>query len=302
MRTIILFALSTIMLTVCSPASAQKITRQHFHHKLPAGNYSGICSIGNGCYAVVSDKAPEDGFYIFRLDIDTVRGRIVAAENLGYRSSGLPNRDMEGICYCPSSQTLFISGEADNEVYEYSLDGKRTGRRLDMPAEYAKAGRNVGVESLAYDSIAHLFYTTTERPLPGDTMLRVQTFGIDLKPGRQYFYSPDKPISRKYYSGVSELCALPNGHLLVLERQLRVPRLKIGARAVVRIYDTTPTDDKILTKRLVKEIKGSITLTSRRFANYEGMCAPHPTLLLLIADSQNRYHGVLRDWLLTMKM
>ena len=302
MRMILLFTLSTITLSVSMPAIAQKVTRQRFHRELPAGNYSGICSIGDGRFAVVDDKAPKDGFYIFRLDIDTVKGRITDAESLGYRTSGLPNRDMEGICYCPSTQTLVISGEADNEVYEYSLDGQRTGRRLTMPAAFASANKNFGLESLTYDSIAHLFYTTTERPLPGDTMLRIQTFGDDLKPGKQFIYCPDKPISRKYFSGVSELCALPDGRLLVLERQLRVPRLKIGARAIVRIYETTPAGSKILNKRLIKEIKGSITLTSRRFANYEGICLPYPNLLLLIADSQNRYRGVLRDWLLTMKM
>ena len=304
MRNPLFYSLFFLSLSVqaASPTQQKVSLRQRFHRQLPAGNYSGICSIGGNCFAVVDDKASEDGFYIFRMDIDTVSGRITAVENHGYCSSGLPNRDMEGICYCPSSQTLFISGETDNEVCEYRLDGQRTGRRLAMPPEFAKANRNYGLESLAYDSTAHLFFTTTERPLPGDTMLRIQTFGDDLQPRRQYLYRPDAPISRKYFQGVSELCPLPDGRLLVLERQLRVPRLKIGARSVVRIYETTPSDGEVLEKRLVKEIKGSITITSRRFANCEGMCLAFPNLLLIIADSQNRYKGVLRDWLITMKM
>lgn len=284
--------------------AAQPLTakRQRFHHDLPAGNYSGLCPIGGGRYAVVSDKAPEDGFYIFRIAVDSVRGRIAGVENEGYRSSGLPNRDMEGICYCPSSETLFISGEKDNEVYEYRLDGQRTGRRLAMPREYAKAGRNYGLESLAYDSVTRRFFTTTERPLPGDTLLRIQTFGDDLLPQRQYLYRPDAPISRKWFHGVSELCALPDGRLLVLERQLRVPKLKIGARSVVRIYETRPADGGVLEKHLVAEVKGRVNLTARSFANYEALCQPYPGLLLLMADSQNRYRGMLRDWLLTMRL
>ena len=104
--------------------SLSVFSQQHFPKQIPAGDYSGICALGDSLFAVVDDKADEDGFYVFRLDIDTVQGRINAAENLGYRSSGEPNRDMEGICYRPSSRTLFISGESDNEVYEYSLDGK----------------------------------------------------------------------------------------------------------------------------------------------------------------------------------
>ena len=52
-----------------------------------------------------------------------------------------------------------------------------------------------------------------------------------------------------------------------------------------------------LPKRLVKEIRTRLTLTDRHFANFEGMCQPVPGTLLLIADSQNRLRGVLRDWL-----
>ena len=271
---------------------------QRFHRQLPAGNYSGICSIGGNRYAVVSDKASEDGFYIFSIDIDSVKNRIRGVANEGYRSSGLPNRDMEGICYRPSSQTLFISGEVDNEIYEYRLDGQRTGQRLAMPPEYYKASRNTGLESLAYDSVSHIFFTTTERPLPGDTMLRIQTFGDDMQPQRQYLYLPDPPISRKYFQGVSELCALADGRLLVMERQLRVPRLKIGARAVVRIYEVRPADNEVLEKHLLAEIKSRLSLTSRSFANYEGLCQPSTGRLLLIADSQDRYRGFLRDWFL----
>ena len=42
------------------------------------------------------------------------------AVNLGVRSSGLPNRDTEGIVFVPSDSSLFVSGEADNEVLEYN--------------------------------------------------------------------------------------------------------------------------------------------------------------------------------------
>ena len=271
---------------------------QRFHRQLPAGNYSGICRIGGNRYAVVSDKAAEDGFYVFTIDIDSAKSRIACVANEGYRSAGLPNRDMEGICYRPSTQTLFISGEADNEVYEYSLDGRRTGQRLALPPAFHKASRNTGLEALAYDSVGHRFFTTTERPLPGDTMLRIQTFGDDLSPRQQYLYQPDKPISRKYFHGVSELCALADGRLLVMERQLRVPRLKIGAKAVVRIYEVRPAGDDVLQKSLVAEIKSRLTLTSRKFANYEGLCQPYTGTLLLVADSQDRYRGFLSDWFL----
>ena len=287
------------LLFIMLHATMAAVAQQHFPHDLPAGNYSGICPIGNDRYAVVSDKSEEDGFFVFRLSLDTVRLRVTKAVNEGFRSSGLKNRDMEGICFFPPAQTLFISGESDNEVYEYRLDGSRTGRRLAMPAVFHRARRNLGLESLTYDTLQHRFYTTTERPLPGDTLLRIQAFDDELQPTKQWLYRPDAPLTPRHYHGVSELLAVGDGRLLVLERQVRVPKKKIGASTLIRIYEVTPTSESaLLQKRLVREWRTHLNLTSRKFANYEGMCQPFPGLLLLIADSQNQYKGFLRDWLL----
>ena len=287
-------------LVVWSPVLSQ--VPQRFHKVLPAGNYSGIAVLDNNRYAVVSDKSEEDGFFVLRIDIDSIKGRILALENEGFRSCGLPGRDIEGICYRPSTNTVFISGEKDNEVYEYTLDGQRTGRQLDIPLIFKEADHNFGLESLTYDARRHLFYTTSERPLKGDSLLRIQTFDDNLKPGRFYLYRPDAPISRKYFHGVSELCALDDGRLLVLERQIRVPRFKIGASTIIRLYEITPSDELLPEKRLLTEFRTRLTLLSRKFANYEGICQPAPNLLLLVADSQNRYKGFLRDWFLLIGM
>lgn len=292
-KTIVLLYLMVLWTSVII---AQK--PQRFHKALPAGNYSGITALGNNRYAVVSDKSETEGFFILHIETDSVKGCITSLENEGFQSSGLPNRDIEGICYRPTTNTVFISGEKDNEVYEYSLDGKRTGQRLEMPDIFKKAGHNYGLESLTYDRKRHLFYTTSERVLKGDSLLRIQSFSDNLKPGFCYYYKPDEPISKKHFYGVSELCALEDGRLLVLERQIHVPKLKLGASTIIRIYETTPTDKPILEKRLVKEFRTRLSLTSRKFANYEGLCEIQGNRLLLIADSQNRFKGFLRDWFL----
>ena len=292
-KTIVLLYLMVLWTSVII---AQK--PQRFHKALPAGNYSGITALGNNRYAVVSDKSETEGFFILHIETDSAKGCITSLENEGFQSSGLPNRDIEGICYRPTTNTVFISGEKDNEVYEYTLDGKRTGQRLEMPDIFKKAGHNYGLESLTYDRKRHLFYTTSERVLKGDSLLRIQSFSDNLKPGFCYYYKPDEPISKKHFYGVSELCALEDGRLLVLERQIHVPKLKLGASTIIRIYETTPTDKPILEKRLVKEFRTRLSLTSRKFANYEGLCEIQGNRLLLIADSQNRYKGFLRDWFL----
>ena len=84
----------------------------------------------------------------------------------------------------------------------------------------------------------------------------------------------------------------------MLERQIRVPRLKLGASTTIRLYEVLPAEQPMLEKRLVTEFRTRLNLVSRRFANYEGLCQLSPSLLLLIADSQNRYKGFLRDWFL----
>jgi hypothetical protein len=141
-----------------------------------------------------------------------------------------------------------------------------------------------------------------------------------------YLYEPDAPISRKHVYGVSALCALDDGRLLVMERQIRVPKLKVGAKTLTRIYEVGFNDEKqtakqdstkqqgstkqqdstkqqaptkgqdLLKKKLVTEFRTRLSITSRKFANFEGFCQVSPSLLLLIADSQNQYKGVLRDW------
>ncbi len=293
-KSIIIAALIVVPLFI----SAQQ--QQHFKKVLPAGNYSGICAIGEGRYAIVDDKAETDGFRVVSIEMDSVKRRISSLVDLGYRSSGLPNRDMEGICFRPSTQTVFISGEADNEVYEYSLDGQRTGRQFDMPDDIRRAQRNAGLESLTYDARNHLFYTTTERPLKGDSLVHILAFGDDLKLKRQYLYQPDAPMSSKHIYGISELCALEDGRLLVMERQIRVPKLKIGASTQIRIYEVTPANNDRLTKKLVTEFRTRLSITSRKFANFEGLCQVAPHCLLLLADSQNQYKGVLRDWFMCL--
>ena len=119
--------LIAVLLLIPLSVFSQKLQvnkQQKFPHHIPAGNYSGITAIGNERYAVVCDKS-DDGFFVFHIDIDTLSGRILSVQNEGFHPSGCPNRDQEGISFQPFTRTLFISGEADNQIMEYTLDGHR---------------------------------------------------------------------------------------------------------------------------------------------------------------------------------
>ena len=317
-----------------------KINRQQrFKRTVPPANYSGIAHIHGNLYAVVDDKSPNDGFYLFSIDIDSVSGRITDARRLDFQGQNLPsardnisNRDAEGIAFVPENQRIYISGERDKQVLEYTLDGQRTGRRFSMPQTFATAHRNGGLESLTYDAANHCFWTTTELPLPTDSTCihRLQQFDEQLTPCKQLLYQTDTPeISkrgRSHINGISELLAIGADSLLVLERELYVPKKKIGARVINRLYLCHPNyslnDEQdelgnqhhannreqkvsITQKRLLCRWQTRLNLTRRSFANYEAMClGPRlidgSQVILLMADSQNHYKRLLRDWFRTI--
>lgn len=303
---------------------------------VPPGDYSGISHIRGNLYAVVSDKEPLDGFYPFTIQIDSITGKILEVHRngiVGHRPAktsfnGSSLRDAEDIVYHPSTDTYFISGEGDQRIPEYTHEGKLTGRELSVPPEFSinHIQPNYGFEALAYDSIRGLFWTTTEAALKKDKLsndttaqcLRLQAFREDLQPGRQYAYKTDRPSIKSPKSqrtfGVSAITTLPDGRLLVLERDFVITRSKIGSYVNHKIFLINPlkeenavitseTDIKslppshFLNKKLLTEFKTSLGLVTRTISNFEGMCLG-PVLkdgrrvLLLINDSQHNYGNI----------
>lgn len=320
------FFTALIALMACSAvAQAQMadILPQHYFKKtVPKGNYSGLARISGNRYAVVNDSPAADGFDIFAIDIDRMTGEITDVRRLSTLTSGLAGRrDGEGIAYFPPNKSVFISGERDNKILEYSMDGLLTGRSLQLPSEFDTPLGNYGLESLTYNATTHRFWTTTESTLPGDGQqanatngianhLRLMAFDDNLRQVATLRYVMDVPLSttpaHTYAMGVSALCALDDGRLLVLEREAYVPGLRSGSWVVNKVYSVNTNDTSSpVTKHLVAMWRTRMNLLHMDFANYEGMCAG-PRLLdgrqviVLCADSQNQYGGLLRDWFRTI--
>ena len=261
---------------------------------MPAGNYSGVAYLGNNRYAVVDDKSEDDGYYIFNITIDTIKGKILTVSDEGFVKTSNGNTDLEGIAYNASQDSVYTIGE-----------------------------RNTGKQSLSYNEQTHRFWTTTEAPMPEDGMpatpenrltnrMRLKCYHDNMTLVREYLYEMDKPTAkssgRNYVFGVSELCALDDGSVLVLEREFRVTRTGIGTWCKCKLYIVNPKTtavDNVLKKSLLWESKTRLNILSRSLANYEGMCigprlSDGRRLLLLIADSQYRHKGVMKDWLKTL--
>lgn len=287
-----------------------QLPQHHFPQSVPPGNYSGITWLGGNRYAVVSDKSDADGFFVFRIDVDSVTGEITNAVSEGFKSSGKPNRDGEGIAYNPYTNTVFISGEADNTIREYDIDGHLTGRNIPPAPVYSHLPSNLGLEALDYNPSTKMLWTCNE----SDTVY-IQGYDSLLVPRQTYTYLLDKPIADKskaqfYAHGIGTIISLDDGSFLIQEREFYVPHKKLGAFVNCKLYgfnNPQTSNFNPQSKTLLAQWKTSLGLFDRSIANYEGMClgptlADGSRLILLVADSQNQYRGVLRDWLKTLRV
>lgn len=298
--------------------------------------YSGIAPLGGNRYAVVSDKEPTDGFFTFRIDQNATTGEVVSVYLESFNgnpqprvdANGISIRDCEGVAYLPSTQTIFISGEGDQEVLEYAMSGTPTGRKLNVPTIFSLKNivPNYGFEALTYDTATHRFWTTTESMLPIDgeaagplhpeaqNLLRLQSFNDDLQPVAQYAYRMDKgrneDFGKIYVMGVPEMTALPDGRLLVLEREANVTHGGLSSEARCKLYIVDPRTgwqidsstslqqldtNHFLVKKLLADWTTKAQPFNLTFANYEAMCLGRTLndgrrTLLLLCDSQGGYH------------
>ena len=225
------------------------LKQKAFPNTVPAGNYSGITWMGGSQYAVANDKSPTTGFYLMTIDIDSISGELLSVRLDTFLTCGQPTRDEEGVCYMPQNQTIFVSGERDQEII-------LTGRRLNIPEVFKTAYSNRGFEALTYQQKTHRFWTTSENTLQADgdkpaidkkikNRLRFQSFGDDLQPKEQYWYETDSAIVKKRKGtsimGVGGLAALEDGRIVVLERELYFPKKQIGSYCLVKLYVVNPS-------------------------------------------------------------
>ena len=251
----------------------------------------------------------------------------------------------EGYCRLKEYPILPISADAAKVGYQQNLWESRWPSSEFYP--------NYNFESLAFDSVRQYLWTIPESTLRKDGQPATPQNGLanqlrlmrldwgKMKENRNkeeyseqvsckkdsrymtpYAYQMDQPSTHKkadiYVMGVSELCALPDGQLLVLEREAFIPKIKIGAFCKCKLYLINPLnseefsmkenflpDTPFLKKRLLAEWKTSLSLSKRSFANYEGMCLgpkleDGSQVVILQSDSQDQYAGVLKDWFKTI--
>ena len=251
----------------------------------------------------------------------------------------------EGYCRLKEFPILPTSADAAKIGYQQNLWESRWPSSDFYP--------NYNFESLAFDPVHQYLWTISESTLRKDGLPATPQNGLanrlrlmrlnwgkmkedsnkeeyseqvsskkDSRYMMTYAYQMDQPSTHKkadiYVMGVSELCVLPDGQLLVLEREAFIPKIKIGAFCKCKLYLINPlnsevfsmkekfsSDTPFLKKRLLTEWKTGLSLSKRSFANYEGMCLgpmleDGSQVVILLSDSQDQYAGVLKDWFKTI--
>ena len=341
----------SLMLGLCCAASASADGKWHvvrslpqvnFRHAIPPGNYSGIARLHDDVYTMVSDKSDSALFFNVRLYISKQTGELINAEYLGESgkadAAGLDNEAIARV----TDSTVVVASEGKYRLKEFLVDGSRVAGdapaadhlwEWSMPA--ADFYGNYAFESAAYDSLRNCLWTINESCLRRDgkpastsnisgNVLRLMSFDWASRSTspKAYLYKMDIPTTMKtaqtYAFGVSELCVLPDGKLLVLEREAFVPKMKIGAFCNCKLYVVDPDREKpyaldkpvepgapFVEKRLLTSWRTTMSIFSQSWANYEGMClGPQldngDQVIILVSDSQDGYAGMLRDWFKTI--
>lgn len=336
----------------------RQFPQKSFNRTVPPGNYSGITHLRDDIYGIVSDKSDSALFFNFRILLNMKSGELEQVENFGFdydvdgrrvtsesRTVKEKGLDHEAIAKV-SDSTVVIASEGKFRLKEYAIVGENDHKFWEWSMPSSAFYPNYGFESLAYDSVNRVLWTVSESSLrqdgePATPQLRnanrLRFISFDWKNPKHpvaaiYAYQMDKPSTSKsaetYVMGVSELCVLPDGKLVVLEREAFIPKIKIGAFCHCKLYVVDPQNSVPLTqneekvdsdllgnaftsntsfmnKTLLTEWNTSLTLLGRSFANYEGMClGPQledgSQVLILVSDSQDQYAHVLKDWFKTI--
>ena len=286
---------------------------------LPA-SLSGITWAGGMRYYAVSDDVftHEIGLYPMTVEL--------ATNGLSIVSCVIPpptNRiqlatayDLEAVAFDAANGTVWAADETRGTVKEYRVTDGSVVRTLSLPDELRKVRPNLGIEALTLSEDGKTLWTCTEEALACDGPRSSPTTGTTVRLLKYvrptvkdpftlegiYPYTTDAWSQACNYQGkgrrgVSGLCALPDGSLLVLERELSFGGSKPWAAAATArlsfaIYHVDPARGGTRScasaaEKLQLASGGGPVFTS---GNYEGICLG-PRLpdgkrsVLLISDS-----------------
>ena len=206
-----------------------------------AEQISGITYAGGDLYYAVDDN--DKKLYPITLKINRETGSLASSTNgmdigTGVVMSG--GNDMEGCAFDPASGNVWISQETSALIREFDPSAGDLLRSAPVPAIQKQYYGNYSLEALTISGDGMTMWTANEEALKVDGELATNSVGSVVRltrftresvydnwtPNGEWAYVTEPIGSVKdehTRSGVSGLCALPDGTLLVLERRCYNP-------------------------------------------------------------------------------
>ncbi|MFI4861491.1 MAG: esterase-like activity of phytase family protein [Phycisphaerales bacterium JB063] len=247
---------------------------------------SGITFLGGDQFLLVSDK---DGQLVrATIAIDTATGLFASAPTLDSATtlSFIGGADLEGIAYDPRDASILVSNEADHTITRHNPDTAALLGSVAVPAVYLQAANNRSLESLSLDPRGDTLWTANEEALTVDgpfatdtegTLVRLQQFDVDGEPIAQFAYRTEPHRTSgdsRARNGVADLIALPDGRVIVMERDLGGGILTFQNH----FYLVDPTDatntsdlDGLIGETITTAQKTHLFTLNAGFSNFEGV-------------------------------
>lgn len=288
---------------------------------------SGITYAGGNLYYAVDDA--DKKLYPLTIVVSSSGSISSSSITIGTGVSLENASDLEGCAFDPATGNVWVSDETGSKIREYSPSTGKLLRTAPVPTIFSSSclRSDRSFESLTISGDGKTMWTANEEALTCDgsnatasngTVVRLLKFTRksvrdNWTAVAQYAYLTDKMASDSGVDqrrcGVSGLVALPNGGLLVLEREVSGYRFRVGLYEV----DFTGADDvstlpsldnaDYITKVGKRLTTGTLFTTG--FANYEGICLgprldDNSATLVLISDGGG--NSFVEKEVMTMKL
>ncbi len=195
---------------------------------------SGITWAGGNTYYAAEDSGGR--LHKLTINIDLSTGAIIGSPTDDSQATLNGRTDIEGVAYAGSNQ-VYVSDETGATITKYNVSGGNSTGSISVPDIYTAYRTNRSLESLTRQSNGASIWTANEEALNGTTnggtsvddgpeastsdgtVVRLQKFNSSLDPAGQWAYKTEDVKGLDGNRGVSDLCVLPDGQLLVLERE-----------------------------------------------------------------------------------
>ena len=300
----------------------------HYEKSRPSGaaSLSGVTWVSNSTYLAVTDWGSEIWEMNLPLDCRTGNPGTCKLRKLARLERGV---DLEDVAIDPLDlRSVWIADENRGKIVQAEYTTGKILGELELGALFEKTRTDMGLESVAITRDGKELWTTSEEALECDgaisdrklgTCVRLTRFCREASGGwrlaGQWVYRTD-PIDGASWkgksgvdsarSGVSGLCCLSDGTLLVLEREFSVtflPRFRCRVYAVDISSATEVSHLGSLKDAAVREAGKTKLFEKAGFSMYEGICegpelADGARSLVLVSDGD----GLAQESLLVLKL